>query len=204
MADDFSRPLAVPIQGSAMARNLLLLLGWRVNMDGLPARQGVIIVYPHTSNWDFIILLIAKWAVGLPLKFWGKDSLFALPVFGRWLRYVGGVPVRRDSPRGVVGDMVRTLEQCRQNNTFFWLALAPEGTRKRVPGWRSGFYQVAVGAHVPLGICRLNYADKTIDVSHFLQLSGDAASDMQRIAGLLATASGKRPELAAPIQLIQK
>jgi 1-acyl-sn-glycerol-3-phosphate acyltransferase len=204
VADDFSRPLAVPIQGSALAGALLSRLGWQVRMDGLPRRQGVIIVYPHTSNWDFLLLLLAKWAVGLPLRFWGKDSLFTLPLLGRWLVWIGGVPVQRDSPQGVVADMVHTLKESRASNTFFWLALAPEGTRKFTPGWRSGFYQVALGAGVPLGICCVNYADKVVDVAQFFQLTGDVASDMQRIALAFQQAAAKYPALAAPIRIIEK
>lgn len=204
MADDFSRPLAIPIQGSAVARKLLALLGWQVRMDGLPARQGVMVVYPHTSNWDFLYMVLAKWAVGFPMKFWGKASLFNIPLAGRWLRWVGGVPILRDSPRGVVGEMVRTLEQCKSDNAFFWLALAPEGTRKHTPGWRSGFYQVAVGAQVPLGVCCVNYSKKTIDISHYFVLSGDVTADMQRIATALQDAHGKHPMLAAPIRITEK
>ncbi len=204
MVDDFSRPLAVPVQGSALARQLLALLGWQVHMDGLPARQGVLVVYPHTSNWDFLYLVLAKWAVGFPMKFWGKASLFNIPLAGRWLAWIGGVPIRRDSPRGVVGEMVSSLEQCKASNAFFWLALAPEGTRKRTPGWRSGFYQVALGAGVPLGVCCVNYSKKTIDISRYFVLSGDVAADMQRIATALQDASGKHPELAAPIRITEK
>lgn len=202
--DDFSRPLPVAVAGSSLARALLSLLGWQVRMQGLPGRQGVIVVYPHTSNWDFFILVLTKWAVGLPIRFWGKDSLFAIPLAGRWLRWVGGVPVKRDSPMGVVGAMVQTLEHSREAGTFFWLALAPEGTRKRTPGWRSGFYLVAWGADVPVGICSLNYAQKTVDVSHFYQLTGDVRADMQRLGSALTQAAGKHPELASPIELIQR
>jgi 1-acyl-sn-glycerol-3-phosphate acyltransferase len=204
MADDFPRPLAVPVRGSALARWLLALLGWQVRMDGLPARQGVMVVYPHTSNWDFLYMVLAKWAVGFPMKFWGKASLFTIPLAGRWLHWIGGVPILRDSPRGVVGEMVRTLEQCKASNSFFWLALAPEGTRKRTPGWRSGFYQVALGARVPLGVCSVNYRTRTIDISHYFVLTGDVTADMQRVADALQDASGKRPELAAPIRISEK
>ena len=204
MVDDFPRPLPVQVQGSALARSLFEALGWRIAYEGLPVRQGVLIVYPHTSNWDFFILLLAKWAVGLPLKFWVKDSLFAVPVLGAWLRWLGGVPVERGSPHGMVGEMVRTLEQSRARDTFFWLALTPEGTRKWTPGWRSGFYQVALGAGVPLGTCCVNFRDKTVVVSRFFTLSGEVQADMQRIAQAFQGATGKHATQAAPIQLIEK
>ena len=96
----------IQLRGSRLARGVLRLAGWRVQFDGLPARQGVLIVYPHTSNWDFVIGVLAKWAIGIPLAFWGKDTLFELPLFGRWMRWIGGVPVDRNNPSGAVGAMV--------------------------------------------------------------------------------------------------
>jgi 1-acyl-sn-glycerol-3-phosphate acyltransferase len=202
--DDFPRPHPVQMHGSMLARKLFEILGWRIAFDGLPARQGVLIVYPHTSNWDFFILILAKWAVGLPLKFWVKDSLFALPVLGTWLHVLGGVPVERSSSHGIVGDMVRTMGENRARDTYFWLALTPEGTRKRTSGWRSGFYQVALGAGVPLGACCVNYREKTVVVSCFYQLSGDVHADMPRVAQAFQSAVGKYAAQAAPILLLEK
>ena len=204
MVDDFARPHPVRLRGNRLAAGVLALLGWQVRAEGLPALQGVIIAYPHTSNWDFVVLLLTKWAVGMPVKFWGKESLFVLPVMGPCMRWLGGVPVRRGAPQGAVGDMVRTLQQCRDEGRFFWLALSPEGTRKRTTGWRSGFYQVAMVAGVPLGVCSVNYQAKTVNVSHFFLLSGDVASDMLRISGALEGALGKYAGLAAPIQMVEK
>jgi 1-acyl-sn-glycerol-3-phosphate acyltransferase len=204
VVDDFPRPHPVQLNGSWIARKMLGLLGWRLEFEGLPARQGVLIVYPHTSNWDFFVLLLAKWAFGLSIKFWGKDSLFAVPVLGAWLRWLGGVPVQRDSAHGVVGDVVRTMGECQASDTAFWLALSPEGTRKWTPGWRSGFYQVALRAGVPLGTCCVNFRDKTVEVSRFYKLSGDVQTDMQRIAQAFQCAAGKHSVQAAPIQIIEK
>jgi 1-acyl-sn-glycerol-3-phosphate acyltransferase len=202
--NDFAAPHAVQLRGNKLAAGLLALLGWKVRMDGLPALQGVLIAYPHTSNWDFFFLLLVKWAIGLHVKFWGKESLFTLPVLGHWMRWLGGIPVRRGAPQGAVADMVRTMQQARAGNQYFWLALSPEGTRKRTAGWRSGFYRVALGADVPLGVCCVNYANRTVDISHFFRLTGDVVSDMRRIAGALEGAQGKRAEMAAPIHMIEK
>ena len=204
VADEASKLQPVRVQGSALAHWLFTRLGWTIHFDGIPARQGVLIVYPHTSNWDFFILILAKWAIGLPVKFWGKDSLFKVPVLGRWMRWVGGVPVERHVNQGAVGAMTRRLMESKQADSFFWLALAPEGTRKWLPGWRSGFYQVALGAQVPLGICCVNFPQKTVRVTEFLHLTGQVNEDMQRIARALQGAVGKNPAQAAPIQLISK
>src|SRR5512144_1637445 len=139
----------VQLRGSAMARWLLRLANWEVRFHGLPAAQGVAIVYPHTSNWDFAVGVLAKWCVGIPVTFWGKDSLFRIPLFGRWLRWLGGRPVDRQSARGIVGQMADEMSVAKQAGEFMWLALSPEGTRARQEGWRSGFYHVALAAQVP-------------------------------------------------------
>ena len=195
-------PLPVQLRGSRLARWLLGLLGWTVRFDGLPALQGVIVVYPHTSNWDFIVAILAKWAVGLQLKFWGKDSLFQVPVLGRWMRWVGGVPVQRNAPQGVVTQVLDSVAQARAAQRLFWLGLSPEGTRQWTPGWRSGFYQVALRGQLPLGVVRLDYRKRVVDATAFLTLSGDAQADLARIAAVLAGAKGKNPALASPIQLV--
>jgi 1-acyl-sn-glycerol-3-phosphate acyltransferase len=191
----------VHLQGHRAATAALRAFGWRVAFDGLPARQGVVIVYPHTSNWDFLVGLLAKWSMGWPVSFWGKDSLFKLPLIGRWMRWVGGVPVDRSSPRGVVADMVERMKAAKVKDEFFWLALAPEGTRSRGGSWRSGFYQVALGADVPLGLAYFDFVDKVVGVDSFITLSGDEGADMAAIAARLAHRRGCRPHLAAPVRL---
>ena len=191
----------VRLAGSALARALMRAAGWRVRVDGLPARQGVIVVYPHTSNWDFVWAMLAKWAAGLPVTFWGKATLFRIPLFGRWLRWLGGIPVLREAPNGVVGQMAQRLREARERDEFMWLALSPEGTRQRTPGWRSGFHQVAVQARVPVVLADLDYAAREVGFDSAWQLGGDATADLARFAQRLQDRIGKRPDLAAPVRL---
>lgn len=187
-----------------MARWLLQMAGWRVMFEGLPGPQGVFVVYPHTSNWDFIVLVLAKWAVGLQINFWGKDSLFRIPLFGSWLRWIGGIPVLRDSPQGVVGQAVEVIRRKREHNDYFWLGLSPEGTRRLSGGWRSGFYQAALQTSVPLGVFSIDFVRKVVDARCFIALTGDLQRDMERIRAILQGVQGCRPENAAPIQLIER
>lgn len=191
----------VQLRGSVLARAVLRAMGWQLDFDGLPGLQGVLIVYPHTSNWDFLVGILAKWALGLRVSFWGKASLFKLPLFGPWLRWVGGVPVDRSGPRGIVGAMVERMRGAREQGHFLWLALAPEGTRAWRPGWRSGFYQVAAGAQVPLGLVHLDWSRRRAGVHSFIRLGGSPEADMAEIARRLGSAQGRRPHLAAPIRL---
>ena len=191
----------VRLRGSAFARGVLRLAGWRVEFDGLPSRQGVMIAYPHTSNWDFVWGVLAMWAIGLPLSFWGKDTLFRIPLFGRWLRWIGGIPVQRDAAQGVVAQTADRLRQARAHDEFLWLGLAPEGTRSRTEGWRSGFYHLALQAQVPLAIAYFDYARKQVGVDSAWRLSGDAQADFACFARRLEGRSGARAANASPIRL---
>jgi 1-acyl-sn-glycerol-3-phosphate acyltransferase len=189
----------VTFKGSRLARWILKMLGWRLDFEGFPARQGVAIVYPHTSNWDFPIGMLAKWALGIPAHFWGKDSLFKFPVVGAWMRWVGGIPIDRSSSRGVVGQMVHVFEQHKQNDQLLWLGLAPEGTRSLTPGWRSGFYQLALGAQVPLSLVKLDWGQRRFSVVDFYDLTGDVERDYAHMAQVFQGVKGFHEHQMGPI-----
>jgi 1-acyl-sn-glycerol-3-phosphate acyltransferase len=200
--NDFPKPYPCQFKGSALARWVLARLGWRVHFEGFPALQGVVVVYPHTSNWDAPIMFLAKWAVGVEVRFWGKDSVFKIPLLGAWLRWIGGTPVNRTAAQGVVAEMVDIIVQKQKAQQYFWLGLAPEGTRKHLPGWRSGFYQTALGAQVPLGLIKLDYARREISILDFIAVTGNAAQDMARIAQVYEGVQGLIPHNAAPVLLL--
>jgi 1-acyl-sn-glycerol-3-phosphate acyltransferase len=202
MTMDFAPPYPVQFQGSRVAKALLRGLGWRVVFEGLPALQGVVVVYPHTSNWDFVIAVLIKWSLGIPVQFWGKDALFRIPLFGGWLSWLGGVPVSRTAPQGVVEQMALMMKQKKASGQYFWLALSPEGTRKRTAGWRSGFYRLALQADVPVGLAALDYPHKQLVFRDFVRLTGRETEDMARIAEALGECQGFKPGAAAPVRLL--
>ena len=195
-----ARPLPVQLVGSRFARLVLRLAGWRVRFEGLPARQGVLIVYPHTSNWDVVFAVLTKWAIGMPVTFWVKASLFEVPLVGRWMRWIGGVPIDRSSANGLVGQMARELRAARDADHFLWLALSPEGTRALTAAWRSGFYHVALQAQVPVGLGFVDYALREVGVDRFVRLSGEPLADLAAIERGLCAPRGRHPESAAPIR----
>ncbi len=199
---DFVKPYAYQFRGSRVARGLLRLLGWQVYFEGFPTLQGVAVVYPHTSNWDAPVMFLAKWVCGVQVMFWGKDSLFRIPLLGAWLRWMGGVPVRRTTKDGVVSQAVSVIAEHKAQGEYFWLGLAPEGTRKYIPGWRSGFYQTALRAQVPLCLVKLDYARREISVKDFMALSSNEAHDMAHIATVYQGVRGLVPAHMAPIQLL--
>jgi 1-acyl-sn-glycerol-3-phosphate acyltransferase len=189
----------VTFQGSLLARWILKILGWRLDFEGFPTRQGVAIVYPHTSNWDFPNGMLAKWALGIPAHIWGKDSLFKFPVVGAWMRWVGGIPIDRSSSRGVVGQMVHVIEQHKQSDQLLWLGLAPEGTRSFTPGWRSGFYQLALGAKVPLALVKLDWGQRRFSVVDFYDLTGQVERDYAHMAQVFEGVKGFHEHQMGPI-----
>lgn len=190
------RAASLPRFGQRLALRMLNLFGWKVRYKPLPGRHGVAIVYPHTSNWDFVVGLLGKWALGLPFRWLGKESLFRGPWAGI-MRSWGGVAVERGASTGATQ---RLAEKMRESD-WFWLALAPEGTRSYRPHLRSGFYHLAVMAKVPLVIVYLDYPNKELGVVDTVRLTGDQETDMAAIAAAYKGHLGKHPELAAPITL---
>ena len=193
-------PFPVQFKGQTWAAWILKLIGWRVDFQGLPTLQGVAIVYPHTSNWDFMTAMLCKWTMGLPLHFLGKDSLFKVPLFGHWVKWIGGVPIDRSSSRGVVGEMLEVFAEHQRANKFMWLGLSPEGTRKRTDGWKSGFYQLALKSNLPLGVVRLDYKLKELKFVGFIKLTGDVETDYAYLRKMYEGVEGFRIDNAAPIR----
>ncbi len=189
----------VQFKGSNLAKRILKLLGWKLCFNGLPSNHGVIVVYPHTSNWDFCIGIIAKWAIGIELNFLAKDSLFKIPLLGPWMSYLGGRPVVRSSPQGYVESLVQEMHK----SNYFWVVITPEGTRKYTPGWKSGFYRLAKQAHVPVGLAFIDYSKKEIGVTEFINLSGDEEGDLEIFKQRYRHRMGFDRNKMAPITFLQ-
>lgn len=179
-----------------MAWRALALRGWHVVLAQRVPPRCVIVFYPHTSNWDFPIGLLAKFALDLRIRWVGKDSLFRWPV-AAILRRWGGIPVNRRERTGFTERLVRQFAQ----GDDFRLAIAPEGTRRRTRAWKSGFYHVASAARVPVALAFIDYPRREIGIGACVELTGDAHADMARIADFYADKTGHRPERQGPVQL---
>lgn len=175
----------------AISRFLLKLLGWKVVLeyDQLPEKY-VFIAIPHTSNWDFPLGLLARSALGLDIKYVGKDSLFRPPV-GWIFRWLGGYPVDRSQRTNYVDSVVDIFNSKEQ----FAICIAPEGTRKKVDQLKTGFYYIALGAGAPIVMGRLDWAHREIRLSRPFFPSGDKEADFQFIMQYFQGAKGKHPEL---------
>jgi 1-acyl-sn-glycerol-3-phosphate acyltransferase len=185
---------------SRLSAWLLRQRGWRLEIAEPMPDKCVIIMYPHTSNWDFPIGLLTKWAIGLTLqrdalRFAGKESLFKWP-WGWFFRGVGGFPVNRKASTGFVEQMAaRFTAEPRMR-----FVIAPEGTRSYVPHMRSSFYYVAVAARVPIALGAFDFPGKRVVVDTFLTPCGDAATDLAAIDGYYRQLGNRGcvPEKAAP------
>lgn len=198
MADHYLTPRSLHTRFQRCALRALALFGWRVNFAPLPGPRGVLIVYPHTSNWDFIIGLLAKWAMGVRFRWLGKEALFSGAcgmLLGPFFRACGGEPIARSASTGAIDRLAQRINAA----DFYWLALAPEGTRQYRDGWRSGFYHIALSARVPLGMACIDYQKKEVRLVDYALLAGDAAADLARIRDAYRDAHGLRPDCAAPV-----
>src|SRR4051812_2938322 len=138
-----------------LARRLLALAGWKVEGAFPNEPRFVVIVAPHTSNWDFVVGVLAMFAVGVHLSFLGKHTLFRFPA-GPFLRWLGGEPIDRSTRQGTVEV---AIDRFRIRPRWI-MAVTPEGTRSRVEQWKTGFHQIAAGANVPIVPVSFDYRRK--------------------------------------------
>lgn len=179
-----------------LAAALLTASGWRSVFVPPPAPKGVIVVYPHTSNWDFIVGVLFKFAVGLPAHWMGKDSLFRWPLRRLFLR-MGGIPINRRERTGFVATLLAEFAR----REWMWLAVAPEGTRSKTDHWKSGFYQIALAGKLPVGLGFIDYATRSVGIDTYVDMTGDAEADLARIGRFYADKRGRKPLLEGEIRL---
>jgi 1-acyl-sn-glycerol-3-phosphate acyltransferase len=176
-------PASLPRRGNRFseiaARALLTLAGWRVEGEFPDRPKMVIIVAPHTTNWDFVVGILAVFALGLRVRYLGKDALFKPPL-GWLMRWLGGTPVVRDTPQGAVGDAAEAI--AREEKIL--LAVAPEGTRTPGRPWRSGFYNIALAAKVPILPAAFDYHARALRLFPLFEPTGDYAADLARLQAL--------------------
>jgi 1-acyl-sn-glycerol-3-phosphate acyltransferase len=147
------------------------------------------IVAPHTSNWDFIVGLMAKLALGLGVRFLAKHTLFH-GLLGAFLRWIGGIPVDRNAADGVVGE---AIAEFRRREKLF-LVITPEGTRKRVAAWKSGFYRIAEAAGVPILPVAFDYASRAVALGSLFVPTGDYEADLEVLRSKFRAEMALRPE----------
>jgi len=176
---------------------VLRTAGWRFAGAVPDVAKAVIIVAPHSSNWDFVIGAAGMLALDLELCFLGKHTLFEGPL-APLMRGLGGIPVDRSRPgSGIVTEMAARFAAAER----LLLALAPEGTRRSVGRWKSGFHTIAVAAEVPIAAVALDWGARQIRFGPMLQPSAEVERDVGVFLEFFGGARGRRPPVAAPAEL---
>jgi 1-acyl-sn-glycerol-3-phosphate acyltransferase len=178
--------------------------GWKIVGTYPTVDKYIMIIAPHTSNWDVPLGLIVGWAgkillEGWPYGFMIKDVWFKGPL-GPIMRGLGGLPIDRSRPHEVVGQMAEALEQ----HDRFLLAITPEGTRKRTKFWKSGFYFIAQKAEVPIVPISLDYGRKEVGVGDAITVTGDMERDMALFRAFFADVTPRYPDNFGPIRFRER
>lgn len=173
---------------------LLLAFGWRYEGELPDIPKMIVAGAPHTTNWDFILFLGALHHFDIKVKYLGKHTLFRWP-FGYFFRAFGGIPVDRSRPGGVVSQVKEAFDEVDE----MILVVAPEGTRRRVPYWRSGFVKIAEGVGVPVVFASLDFATKTVTIGPTVRYEGDLGAFMDQARQFYSDKTGLKPENKGPV-----
>ncbi|PIE90485.1 MAG: acyltransferase [Acidobacteria bacterium] len=188
-----SVPPNIPQRGNWFSKSLgkliLLVLGWRL-VGRIPnIKKCVLVLAPHTSNWDFVIALATYFKLGLHTHWFGKHTLFK-GLFGRFLRYIGGIPVARHTQHGFVQQLV---DQFNKRDKMM-LAVTPEGTRKKTKEWKKGFYYIASGANVPIFLVSFDYHKKELRFGPTVMPNGNYEEQSAEIRQFYADKTPKKKD----------
>lgn len=165
-------------------------MGWTLEGE-IPAhlKKYIIVGAPHTSGWDFIMCLLARTLLGLDIKYLGKAELFG-PPFGFIFRWLGGYPVDRSKKNNIVEAVVDIFD----GKEEFAIGLAPEGTRKYVEHWKTGFHAIAYLGKIPIIPIALNFGEKKIMFFPPFYATEDTGGDIKKIRALYKGIKGRHPE----------
>ncbi len=166
------------------------MMGWKiVGAIDADIKKCVMMVMPHTSAHDFYLGIFTRGITELEMNWVGKKELFKFP-FGFYFRYMGGEPLDRTGGLNKVDSIAAIF----QRKEIFRLAVAPEGTRKKVSELKTGFYYIALKANVPIIPVTFNFGKKEVNLGILLMPSGNLESDMLILKKHYIGVEGKIPE----------
>ena len=180
----FSTPIITPLL-RLLAVSILKVVGWTSIGSKVSIPKYVLIGAPHTSNWDFPLMLMVVLELRLQLFWLGKHTLFPFP-FSGFVKWLGGIPINRTKSHNVVYEIVDQFK----NNDNFVVLVPPEGTRRKVSEWKTGFYHIANNAKVPILMGYVDAENKEAGFADFFYPTGDLENDMKEIRGFYTGKKG--------------
>ena len=180
-------------------KTILWLLGWKAEARMPDVPKCIVVGHPHTSTWDFPLFIFTLWALGINMRWIGKQSLFDGPMGGLY-RALGGLPVDRSGGKNTVQAVADLFAQ--HEELIF--GLAPAGTRSHSPHWKSGFYHMALAANVPLVLGSIDFGRRTGCLLQTVHLTGNMTEDMDTIRAVYQDVKGRNPEQETPIRLAEE
>lgn len=160
------------------------LMGWKVEGEFPNIKKCIVAVYPHTKNFDFIIGVLTRAVIKEKINYVGKKELFN-PLTGWFFSALGGAPINRSANENKVASIAKIFKE----REFFRLAIAPEGTRKKVKRWKTGFYFIAKQAMVPIVLTHFNYKHKKVSFLGIFNPTSDKENDFKSMEKVFADAT---------------
>jgi 1-acyl-sn-glycerol-3-phosphate acyltransferase len=178
-----------------LALSIFRIFGWKVEGQ-LPDIPKYVTITSHTSNWDLPVALLLTFAMKTKISIMAKDNLFRWP-FGVLFKWLGCIPIDRKKSKNIVDQMIQVFRESKR----LILVLAPEGTRKKVTYWKTGFYYIAKGANVPIVLGFIDYKRKVTGIGPVITPTGDIEADIERIQSFYASITGRFPEKAGKVDI---
>ena len=172
-----------------IARFGINISGWTIRGNVPDEERIVIIAAPHTSNWDFILAMLAIFGLNIKVRWLGKHSIFK-PGFKIFFEWLGGIPVYRDNPSSLIENVVNIVKKERS----IVIAMTPEGTRKKVKRWKTGFLRIAKQTHSKILLISIDAPTKSIEIGNIYNPTGNSEEDLAYIQKYYSTFRGINPQ----------
>lgn len=186
-------PDEMPRAGNWLSKGIGLLivkmLGWRFDGNFPPEKKLMVALAPHTSNWDFIVAMPFIMALKLKASWMMKKEAFFFPFKGLFMA-LGGIP----TDRGAAGGLAKQVANEFRKNEKMWVAITPEGTRKKAHKWKNGFLRIANAAGVPILLVAWDFPTKRVCIDSLYHPTGDIEADMREIQRRFSKYRGRNPE----------
>ena len=171
-----------------IARFGINISGWSIKGKVPDEERIVIIAAPHTSNWDFILAMLAIFGLNIKLRWLGKHSIFK-PGFKSFFKWLGGIPVYRDNPSTLIDSVVKIVKK----EKSIVIAMTPEGTRKKVKRWKTGFLRIAKQTHSKILLISIDAPTKSIEIGKIFNPTGNSDEDLAFIQKYYSSFRGINP-----------